>query len=97
MKRLVVAFALGALLLAGVLFSALLGQLPIQPSEVVGGFLRAVGIPNPWQPTDPVIQSALSFVRFPRIVMAVVVGAALAAAGAAVSYTHLTLPTILRV
>lgn len=82
MKRLAVALSLGALLVAGILASALLGQLPVHPAEVVGGFLRAVGIPNPWQPQDEVIQSALQFVRFPRIVMAIVVGAALAAAGA---------------
>ena len=82
MKRLVVALSLGALLVAGILTSALLGQLPVQPSEVWGGFLRAIGLANPWQPEDPVIQSALQFVRFPRIVMAIVVGAALAAAGA---------------
>jgi len=81
-KRLVVALSLGALLVAGILTSALLGQLPVQPSEVWGGFLRAIGLANPWQPEDPVIQSALQFVRFPRIVMAIVVGAALAAAGA---------------
>ena len=82
MKRLAVALSLGALLVAGILASALLGQLPVHPAEVVGGFLRAIGIPNPWQPQDEVIQSALQFVRFPRIVMAIVVGAALAAAGA---------------
>lgn len=82
MRKLVVALSLGALLVAGILASALLGQLPVHPGEVVGGFLRAIGIPNPWQPQDEVIQSALQFVRFPRIVMAIVVGAALAAAGA---------------
>jgi iron complex transport system permease protein len=81
-RKLAVALSLGALLVAGILVSALLGQLPVQPSEVVGGFLRAIGFPNPWQPQDDVIQSALQFVRFPRIVMAIVVGAALAAAGA---------------
>lgn len=82
MKRLVVGFGLTLLLVAGVLGSALLGQLPVQPAEVFGGLLRSVGIVNPWQPQDEVIQSALQFVRFPRIVMAIVVGAALAAAGA---------------
>jgi iron complex transport system permease protein len=82
MKRLVVGLSLAALLVAGILVSALLGQLPVQPTEVLGSLLRAAGIPNDWAPDDPIIESALWIVRFPRIVMAIVVGAALAAAGA---------------
>jgi len=77
-----VAAGFGLLLVAGVLASALLGQLPISPSEVLGTALRAVGIPNPWVPGDPLVESTLLVVRFPRIVMAVAVGAALATAGA---------------
>lgn len=82
MRRLIVGLILAALLAAGMLMSALLGQLPVSTSEVVGSLLRAVAIPNPWAPDDPVIESSLWVVRFPRIVMAVVVGAALATAGA---------------
>ncbi|WP_395638377.1 FecCD family ABC transporter permease [Pseudolysinimonas sp.] len=82
MKRVVVGLSLAALLIAGILGSALLGQLPVQPTEVIGSLLRAVGIPNDWAPDDPIIESALWIVRFPRILMAIVVGAALAAAGA---------------
>jgi iron complex transport system permease protein len=81
-KRVVVGLSLAALLIAGILGSALLGQLPVQPTEVIGSLLRAVGIPNDWAPDDPIIESALWIVRFPRILMAIVVGAALAAAGA---------------
>ncbi len=82
MRKLIVGLALAALLVAGMLLSALLGQLPVSPSEVVGSLLRAIWIPNPWAPDDTVVESSLWVVRFPRIVMALVVGAALATAGA---------------
>lgn len=81
-RRVITAVTIGALLVAGILLSALLGQLPITPAEVVGSLLRAVGIPNGWAPDDPIIESTLWVIRFPRIVMALVVGAALATAGA---------------
>lgn len=82
MRKLVVGLVLAGLLVVGMMLSALLGQLDVSPSEVVGSLLRAVGIPNPWAPDDPVVESSLWVVRFPRIVMALVVGAALATAGA---------------
>jgi iron complex transport system permease protein len=81
-RRLGVGVGIGALLLGGILISALVGQLPVTPAEVVGSLLRAAGIPNGWAPGDPIVESTLWVVRFPRIVMALVVGAALAAAGA---------------
>jgi len=70
------------LLVVGVVASAMLGQLAVSPAEVVGSVLRAVGIPNSWAPTDPIVESTLWVVRFPRIAMALTVGAALAVAGA---------------
>jgi iron complex transport system permease protein len=81
-RRAVVGVAVGVLLIAGVLASALAGQLAISPAEVGGSLLRALGIPNGLAPTDPVVESTLWVVRFPRIAMAIVVGAALASAGA---------------
>ena len=74
--------SLGVLLVVGVVASAMLGQLAVSPAEVVGSVLRAVGIPNTWAPTDPIVESTLWVVRFPRIAMALAVGAALAVAGA---------------
>jgi iron complex transport system permease protein len=81
-KRVIVGVVIGALLVGGILLSALLGQLPVQVTEVVGSLLRAMGIQNGWAPHDPIIESTLWVIRFPRIVMAIVVGAALATAGA---------------
>ncbi|MBH0007763.1 iron ABC transporter permease [Salinibacterium sp. UTAS2018] len=73
---------LAALLLGGIVASAVLGQLPVSPAEVGGSLLRALGIQNEWAPTDSIVESTLWVVRFPRIAMALVVGAALAVAGA---------------
>src|SRR5690606_38323800 len=64
--------------------SAIAGQLPITPAEVIGSILRAAGIPNEWAPDDQIIESTLWVVRFPRLVMGLMVGAALAVAGAVV-------------
>lgn len=73
---------LAGLLVGGVIASAITGQLAIAPTEVLGSLLRAIGIENGWAPTDPLIESTLWVVRFPRIVMGLMVGAALAVAGA---------------
>ena len=80
-RAVLVGIILAVLLLAAILLSAFLGQLGATPSEVVGSLLRALGIQNPWVPDD-VIDRGLWVIRFPRIVMAMVVGAALAVAGA---------------
>ncbi|MEO8262918.1 MAG: iron ABC transporter permease [Pseudolysinimonas sp.] len=81
-RRALVWAGVGVVLVAGVLISAIVGQLAVTPAEVGGSLLRALGIPNAFAPTDPVVESTLWVVRFPRIAMAIVVGAALAAAGA---------------
>ena len=81
-RALILSVTLAVLLVAGVVLSAIVGQLPVSPAEVVGSVLRAVGIPNSWAPTDPIVESTLWVVRFPRIAMALGVGAALAVAGA---------------
>lgn len=73
---------LAGLLVGGVVLSAITGQLPVTPTEVAGSLLRAIGIDTDWAPSDPIVESTLWVVRFPRIVMALVVGAALAVAGA---------------
>lgn len=74
--------ALAVALVAGVILSAVIGQLPITPTEVLGSVVRAAGIPNGWAPRDAVVESTLWVVRFPRILMGLAVGASLAVAGA---------------
>ncbi|MDA7814903.1 iron ABC transporter permease [Pontimonas sp.] len=82
LRTIILSTALGLILVAAVIVSAITGQLAISPSDVVGSLLKWMGIANSWAPADPVIESTLEVVRFPRIVMALAVGAALAVAGA---------------
>ena len=81
-RGITLSIVLAVVLVAGVLLSSIIGQLSISPSEVLGSLLRAVGINTSLTPTDPIVESTLWVVRFPRIVMALAVGAALAVAGA---------------
>jgi len=73
---------LAIVLVSGIIVSGMVGQLAISPTEVVGSIVRAIGIDNAWAPTDRIVESTLWVVRFPRVVMALAVGAALAVAGA---------------
>lgn len=82
MRRAWLGVGLGIALVVGMLLSAVVGQLPVATTEVIGSILRAAGIQNGWAPDDLVTESALWVVRFPRIVMGLGVGAALAVAGA---------------
>lgn len=77
----VIAAAL-VLLLVGIVLSAGLGQLAIGPGEVIGSILRAIGIDNSWAPSDDMIERTLWQIRFPRVIMSLLVGAALSVAGA---------------
>ncbi len=81
-RGLVLTVCLAVLLVGGIIASSVIGQLAVAPGEVAGSLLRALGIPNPWVPADPIVESTLWVVRFPRIAMALLVGAALAVAGA---------------
>ncbi|WP_402844558.1 FecCD family ABC transporter permease [Microbacterium sp. GXS0129] len=82
-SRTVVLFtASAALLLAGIVLSAGLGQLAIGPADVIGSLLRAVGLPNGWAPEDALIEQTLWQIRLPRVAMSLLVGALLAVAGA---------------
>lgn len=82
LRGITLSIVLAVALVAGVVLSAMAGQLVISPAEVVGSVLRAIGIDTAWAPTDPVVESTLWVVRFPRLMMGLVVGAALAVAGA---------------
>jgi len=78
----VLSASLAIVLVAAIVLSSVTGQLPVAPSEVIGSLLRAVGIQNDWAPDDQIVEATLWVVRFPRIVMGLAVGAALAVAGA---------------
>lgn len=70
------------LLLAGIVLSAGAGQLGVPPGEVVAALLAGAGLPVAGVPDDPLVVQTLWQIRFPRIVMALLVGALLAVAGA---------------
>lgn len=73
---------LGISLVVMVVISAGKGQLDIPPGEVIGSVLHHLGINAGTVPTHPQGDNTLWQVRFPRVVLAIVVGASLATAGA---------------
>ncbi|GAA5051073.1 FecCD family ABC transporter permease [Nocardia callitridis] len=64
------------------LVSAAIGQVPTTPLEVAGSVLHRIGLDWGPLPAHPSGEAALWQVRFPRVVLALLVGAALATAGA---------------
>lgn len=82
-RRVVALFAiLGIALVVATLLSAALGQMQIPIVEVIGSLCRRAGASCGAAASHANTDAALWEVRFPRIALAVLVGAALAAAGA---------------
>lgn len=69
-------------LLAVVLVAAGTGQVQISPAEVIGSVLHRLGLDVGPLPSVAHGESALWQVRFPRVVLAAIIGAALGCAGA---------------
>ncbi|WP_245716826.1 FecCD family ABC transporter permease [Nocardia mikamii] len=82
-SRVTVVFAVSiALLVILALISAAVGQVPTTPLEVAGSVLHRIGLDWGPLPHHPAGEVTLWEVRFPRVVLAMLVGAALATAGA---------------
>ncbi|MFG6286209.1 FecCD family ABC transporter permease [Actinotignum schaalii] len=80
-RRRIWTFLILTLLLAlGMLLSAHLGQFPVTVGEVARGIAARFGLAAP--PEDPLVMAALWNIRFPRICLGILVGGALAVAGA---------------
>lgn len=62
--------------------SAGIGQLHVPAAEVLGSILHRIGLDVGPMPSHPNGDAALWTIRFPRVVLAILVGAALASAGA---------------
>ena len=75
------AIALLVALVIAALLSAGMGQLSASPVEVLATLLKQVGIDLGVVPEGPNVEAALTTIRFPRVVMSIVIGAALAVAG----------------
>jgi iron complex transport system permease protein len=74
--------ALTAALLLACLISAGTGQLHVPPDEVLGSFFHKLGLDLGPMPHHPNGDAVLWHIRFPRLVMGLLVGAALGSAGA---------------
>ena len=72
---------LAAALLVSLLISAGTGQLAIPPLEVLGSLLNRIGITWLPLPETQVADTTLWAIRFPRVIMAALVGAGLAISG----------------
>ncbi|MFF1571448.1 FecCD family ABC transporter permease [Leifsonia sp. NPDC058292] len=70
------------LLVAVLLTSSALGQFSVAPAEVVASFARRLGLAPTASGAAAYADAALWNIRFPRLVLGVVVGAALGVAGA---------------
>lgn len=81
MKKLVVAATLLIALVTGLVASARIGQLPMSTTDVLGTVLARLGIGS-WVPSDETVVMTLEQIRFPRVAMSALVGAALAVGGA---------------
>lgn len=58
-----------------------LGQYWLTPTQVLGVLLQAIGIDTSWAPEAPTAAGVILDIRLPRIVLGLLVGAALAVAG----------------
>ncbi|MFI5496700.1 FecCD family ABC transporter permease [Actinoplanes sp. NPDC051859] len=73
---------LAVTLVAAGLLAAGKGQVPISPTEVLGSVLHRLGLDLGPLPSAVQGENALWLVRFPRVLLAVIVGASLGCAGA---------------
>ncbi|MDN4613741.1 iron ABC transporter permease [Leifsonia sp. F6_8S_P_1B] len=80
-RRVAVIAALAVLIVAVSLLSAAVGQFALGPAEILASLGRRLGL-APTTPDDLYADGALWNVRFPRIVLGLIVGAALGVAGA---------------
>ncbi|MFD6157196.1 FecCD family ABC transporter permease [Nocardia sp. NPDC060256] len=81
-SRITLVFAVAIIgLIALALASAAIGQVPTTPAEVAGSVLHRIGLDWGPMPAHPAGEVTLWQVRFPRVLLAMLVGAALATAG----------------
>ena len=80
-RNLIVLSALGLAVFVMALISAGVGQMQISVPEILASIAHSVGLDWGTLPEQQFAQQALWTIRFPRVVMAIIVGAALAAGG----------------
>ncbi len=80
-RNVLVLSALGIAVILMALISAGVGQMQISVSEILASIAHRVGLDWGTLPEHQFAEQALWTIRFPRVVMAIIVGAALAAGG----------------
>lgn len=80
-RRTWVLVSFAVLVIAGTFSSAMIGQIDVGARDVVGSLLHHIGIDTDWRPDDDFLDRTLWYLRFPRVAMSLLVGAALAVAG----------------
>lgn len=73
--------ALSIALVVIMVISLGVGQYSIAPTEVIGVLLQSVGIDTAWAPASQTAHAVILDIRLPRIVLGLLVGAALSGAG----------------
>lgn len=81
-RRVLVHATLIVALVGGLLVSVSVGQLEMTVRGVLGTLASVVGFDTSWNPADELVRETLLQIRFPRVVMSVLVGASLAVSGA---------------
>lgn len=81
-RKAAVYFALVVALVGGLLLSVSVGQLQMSVRDVIGTLASTMGFDTSWKPADELVRETLLQIRFPRVVMSVLIGASLAVAGA---------------
>ncbi|GGD90394.1 FecCD family ABC transporter permease [Microbacterium murale] len=77
----VVTLALAAALVVTCIVSLASGQYSLSPTEIVGILLHGAGIDTAWAPANASDSGVIFNIRLPRLVLGILVGAALAVAG----------------
>ncbi|WIK63775.1 FecCD family ABC transporter permease [Gleimia hominis] len=78
-RRFITFIVLVVALIAITLLNVAVGQYPVPLKEVLHAITNALNITH--APLDPVVESTLWSIRFPRVALGIIVGAALAVAG----------------
>lgn len=76
-----VTLALAAVLVVTCIVSLASGQYSLSPTEIIGVLLHGAGIDTAWAPTNASDSGVIFNIRLPRLVLGILVGAALAVAG----------------
>ncbi|MGX1702236.1 FecCD family ABC transporter permease [Microbacterium sp. NPDC055357] len=77
----VLTIVMSVALVATALVSLGIGQYPLPPAEVLGILLQAIGIDTGLAPDAPTASGVVMDIRMPRVVLGLLVGAALAVSG----------------